>query len=58
MKQREQLDMQTGYGTFAALLGGIVALGALLFIASGGNLGGKTTVNGDHDLPPIAGEAN
>lgn len=50
--------MQTGYGTFAALLGGIVALGALLFIASGGSLGGKTTVNGDHDLPPIAGEAN
>jgi hypothetical protein len=50
--------MQNGYGAFAALLGGIVALGALLFIASGGGLGGKTTVNSDHDLPPIAGEAN
>ncbi|HEU5016516.1 MAG TPA: hypothetical protein VFT69_00940 [Pseudolabrys sp.] len=50
--------MQSGYGTFAALLGGIVALGALLFIASGGGLGGKTTINSDRDLPPIADTAN
>lgn len=50
--------MHNGYGAFAVLLGGIVALGALLFIASGGSLGGKTTVSSDRDLPPIADQAN
>jgi hypothetical protein len=41
-------------GTLGLLLGGIVALAAVVFIFSGGALGGKTTVNGDEDLPPIA----
>jgi hypothetical protein len=41
-------------GTFGLILGGIVALAAVIFIFSGGTLGGKTTVNGDADLPPIA----
>jgi hypothetical protein len=36
------------------IVGGIVALGAAIFILSGGDLGGKTTVASDRDLPPIA----
>jgi hypothetical protein len=41
-------------GNLGWLLGGLVALAAVLFIFSGGTLGGKTTVQGDDDLPPIA----
>ncbi|HWE79576.1 MAG TPA: hypothetical protein VG270_13765, partial [Pseudolabrys sp.] len=36
------------------IVGGVVAVGAMLFILTGGDLGGKTTVTGDRDLPPIA----
>jgi hypothetical protein len=36
------------------IVGGVVAVGAMLFILTGGGLGGKTTVTGDRDLPPIA----
>jgi hypothetical protein len=36
------------------IVGGVVAVGALIFIISGGELGGKTTVTSDRDLPPIA----
>jgi hypothetical protein len=42
-----------GYSGFALLLGALVALGVIVFIASGGTLGGKTTVQGDRDLPPV-----
>lgn len=46
--------MKNETGRFGIVVGGIVALVALLFIFSGGSLGGKTTVEGDQDLPPIA----
>ena len=46
--------MKNGTGLLGIILGGIVAVAALLFIFSGGSLGGKTTVEGDRDLPPIA----
>lgn len=36
------------------IVGGLVAAGALLFILTGGELGGKTTVTSDRDLPPLA----
>ena len=47
-------------GAFGLLIGGILAIAAAMFIFSGGELGGKTVVNGDQDLPPIAasGEPN
>lgn len=35
------------------IVGCIVALGAAIFILSGGDLGGKTTVTSDRDLPPV-----
>jgi hypothetical protein len=45
--------MKTDNGFFGIVIGGIVAAAAL-FIFSGGELGGKKTVEGDQDLPPIA----
>lgn len=39
---------------FGIIIGGIVALAAVIFIFSGGELGGKKAVEGDQDLPPIA----
>jgi hypothetical protein len=41
-------------GFFGLIVGGIVALAAVIFIISGGELGGKKTVEGDQDLPPVA----
>lgn len=46
--------MDTDNGFFGLVVGGIVALAAMIFILSGGELGGKKTVEGDQDLPPIA----
>ena len=39
---------------FGLIVGGIVALAAVIFIFSGGELGGKKTVEGDQDLPPVS----
>ena len=41
-------------GTFGILIGRVVAVIAAIFILSGGELGGKKTVEGDQDLPPIS----
>jgi hypothetical protein len=46
--------MNRDNGFFGLVVGGIVALAAVLFIFSGGELGGKKTVEGDQDLPPLA----
>ena len=46
--------MKNENGKFGLVLGGIVAMIAMTFIFSGGWLGGKTTVEGDKDLPPVA----
>lgn len=42
-----------GTGTFGIIVGGVVAAIAVIFILTGGELGGKKTVEGDHDLPPV-----
>jgi hypothetical protein len=41
-------------GGLMLLLGSIVAASAVVFILTGGELGGKKTIHGDRDLPPIA----
>ena len=41
-------------GTVGLFIGGICALAALVFLLTGGELGGKKTVRGDADLPPVA----
>ena len=40
-------------GTFGIIVGGVVAAIAVVFILTGGELGGKKTVEGDQDLPPV-----
>jgi hypothetical protein len=46
--------MNKDNGFFGIIVGGIVAVAAAIFIFSGGELGGKKTIEGDEDLPPIA----
>jgi hypothetical protein len=41
-------------GYLGAILGGLVALAAMAFLLSGGELGGNKKVAGDGDLPPVA----
>jgi hypothetical protein len=43
-----------GSGTFGIIVGGVVAAIAVIFILTGGELGGKKTVEGDQDLPPVS----
>jgi hypothetical protein len=51
--QRLDLVMKTDNGLFGLVVGGIVALAVIVFILSGGELGGKKTIQGDDDLPPV-----
>jgi hypothetical protein len=46
--------MNRNNGVFGIIICGVVAAIAALFILSGGELGGKKTVEGDRDLPPVA----
>ena len=46
--------MDKDNGFFGLVTGGIVALAAMIFIFSGGEPGGKKTIEGDQDLPPVA----
>lgn len=46
--------MRQDNGAFGLIVGGIVAVAAMLFIVSGGELGGKKKVESDIDLPPVA----
>lgn len=41
-------------GTLGVILAGVAVAAAALFILTGGELGGKKTVSGDADLPPVA----
>jgi hypothetical protein len=46
--------MNSNTSMFGIVIGGIVAIVAAIFILSGGEFGGKKTVDGDQDLPPVA----
>ncbi len=46
--------MNQDNGFFGLIVGSILALAAAIFIFSGGELGGKKTIESDKDLPPIA----
>jgi hypothetical protein len=54
MSDNRAKGMKQDNGNFGLLVGGLVALAAMIFIFSGGELGGKTVIYGDQDLPPIA----
>jgi hypothetical protein len=51
--RRLDLIMKTDSGLFGLVVGGIVALAVVVFILSGGEFGGKKTIEGDDDLPPV-----
>jgi hypothetical protein len=46
--------MNNQNGGLGLVFGAFVLLAAILFIATGGSLGGKTTIESDKDLPPVA----
>ena len=46
--------MNSQNGGLGLAFGAFVALAALFFIATGGSLGGKKTIESDRDLPPVA----
>jgi hypothetical protein len=48
---------QHSNGKFGLIIGGVVAVIAAMFILTGGELGGKKTVEGDQDLPPVASDS-
>jgi len=41
-------------GQLGAILGALIALAVAVFLLNGGEHFGKTTVNSDADLPPVA----
>jgi hypothetical protein len=45
--------MKTDHRLFGLILGGIVVMAAAIFILGGGEWGGKKTIEGDRDLPPV-----
>ncbi len=47
-------DNPPTYRGLAALLGGLVALALVVFLVTGGSLGGAKKVSSDADLPQIA----
>jgi hypothetical protein len=47
-------DNNPSTGFLGAILGGIIALAAIVFIVTGGELGGTKKIEGDADLPPVA----
>jgi hypothetical protein len=46
------MDRQTGH--FGLIVSAVVVVAAMLLVMSGGELGGKKTIDGDQDLPPLA----
>jgi hypothetical protein len=48
--------MESNHSMFGIVIGAIVVAVAAMFILSGGEFGGKKTVDGDQDLPPVATE--
>lgn len=48
--------MNNQNGGLGLAFGAFVVVAALVFIVTGGSLGGKKTIEGDKDLPPVASE--
>ena len=47
-------EKKESIGGLSLLLGGIVLIAFVVFLVTGGELGGKKTIDSDDDLPPIA----
>ena len=50
-------DNNTSTGFLGVVLGGIIAVAAVFFIITGGELGGEKKIQGDADLPPVTSPA-
>jgi hypothetical protein len=50
-------DNNTSTGFLGAVIGGLIAVAALVFIITGGELGGEKKIKSDADLPPVASPA-
>jgi hypothetical protein len=46
--------MKDQQGTFGIVVGALFVAIAIAMVLSGGSFGGKTTIDGDDDLPPVA----
>jgi hypothetical protein len=51
--ERSMAENRGSTGYLGVVLGGLVAVMAIVFLLSGGELGGEKKVQGDHDLPPV-----
>jgi hypothetical protein len=51
-------DNKGSTGALGLITGGIVAVAAMVFILTGGDLGGKKSVKSDADLPPVTSPAS
>ena len=47
-------DNRDSKSSLGIILGGLVAIAAMVFLVTGGEYFGKKTVEGDKDLPPVA----
>jgi hypothetical protein len=47
-------DNRPSSGNLGAILGALIALALAIFLLNGGEHLGKTTINSDADLPPVA----
>jgi hypothetical protein len=47
-------EKRSSSGQLGAILGALIALAVAVFLLNGGEHFGKTTVNSDADLPPVA----
>jgi hypothetical protein len=46
-------DNRSSNGTLGAILGALLAVALGIFLITGGEHFGKTTIKGDDDLPPV-----
>jgi hypothetical protein len=50
----ERQNGKSQNGTLGIIAGAVFVIAAIAFVVSGGGFGGKTVVDGDEDLPPVA----
>ena len=55
--QPEERRPEPSRGNMGLLLGGVLAAAAVVFILTGGQLGGVKEIKSDADLPPVASPA-
>jgi hypothetical protein len=57
MPEAAMPDNRGSHFVLGIVLGGLVLLALVLFVVTGGNLGGKQKIAGDDDLPQVTSPA-